>query len=163
MTSYKQIRANRLNALKSTGPRTERGKWRSRQNAMRHGLTAETVITALEDAADYQMFEMRFLIDYQPRSATERELVARLASLFWRLRRSTRIETALFQIEGELMRDRAPRRRRATPPPEWQDELDSGSTTPCGHSRRCLSRSLRGARDAGSVLLAGEPARLWRF
>ena len=53
MTSLKQIEANRLNASKSTGPRTAEGKKQSRHNSWRHGLTAETVITALENAADY--------------------------------------------------------------------------------------------------------------
>ncbi len=47
MTSYRQIEANRRNALKSTGPKTEAGKQASRCNAVRHGLTAETVIGAL--------------------------------------------------------------------------------------------------------------------
>ena len=50
MTSYRQIEANRRNAVKSTGPKTEAGKRVSRCNAARHGLTAETVIGALEDA-----------------------------------------------------------------------------------------------------------------
>ena len=49
--------ANRRNALKSTGPTTPEGKERSRRNALRHGLTAETVIAALEDSEDYQAFE----------------------------------------------------------------------------------------------------------
>jgi hypothetical protein len=53
MTSLRQIEANRRNARLSTGPVTEQGKRRSRQNAVRHGLTAETVIDALEDAEDY--------------------------------------------------------------------------------------------------------------
>ena len=57
MTSYRQTQANRRNALKSTGPRTEAGKHASRCNAIRHGLTAETVITALEGAEDYKAFE----------------------------------------------------------------------------------------------------------
>jgi hypothetical protein len=53
MTSYGQIEVNRRNALKSTGPKTETGKQASRCNAIRHGLTAETVIDAMEDAEDY--------------------------------------------------------------------------------------------------------------
>ena len=44
MTSLRQLEANRCNALKSTGPKSELGKQHSRCNAMRHGLTAETVI-----------------------------------------------------------------------------------------------------------------------
>jgi hypothetical protein len=47
MTSYRQADANRRNALKSTGPNTEAGKDISRRNAIRHGLTAETVIVIL--------------------------------------------------------------------------------------------------------------------
>jgi hypothetical protein len=59
MTSYRQIEANRRNALKSTGPRTEAGKHASRCNAVHHGLTAETVINGLEDAEDYEAFKKR--------------------------------------------------------------------------------------------------------
>jgi len=53
----RQIEANRRNALNSTGPRTEARKQQSRRNAVRHGLTAETVIGTLEDAEDYRQFE----------------------------------------------------------------------------------------------------------
>ena len=97
MSSLKQIEANRRNALKSTGPTTPEGKVRSRCNAMRHGLTAETVIAALEDVKDYQAFEAAVIADYDAESAVERELVLRLASVLWRLRRATGIETALFE------------------------------------------------------------------
>ena len=77
MTSFKQIEANRANARKSTGPITEEGKQRSRCNAVRHGLTAETVIGALEDAEDYKAFEAAITADYDAQSAVERELVLR--------------------------------------------------------------------------------------
>ena len=97
MTSLKQIEANRRNALKSTGPTTPEGKDRSRRNAVRHGLTAETVIAALEDAEDYQAFEATVIADYDAETAVERELVLRLASVLWRLRRATGIETAIFE------------------------------------------------------------------
>jgi hypothetical protein len=101
MTSLKQVEANRRNARKSTGPNTQDGKERSRRNAVRHGLTAETVIGAVEDAADYRAFEEAITADYDARSAVERELVLRLASLLWRLRRATAIETALFEIQAK--------------------------------------------------------------
>ena len=101
MTSYRQIEANRRNALKSTGPRSEQGKQASRCNAVRHGLTAETVIGALEDAEDYKAFEAAIAADYDAQSAVERELVLRLASLLWRLRRATTIETGLFEIQAD--------------------------------------------------------------
>ena len=96
MTSLKQIEANRRNALKSTGPRTPEGKKRSRRNARRHGLTSETLIAALEDAEDYQAFEAAVIADYDVETVVERELVLRLASVLWRLRRATGIESALF-------------------------------------------------------------------
>ena len=100
MTSFRQIEANRRNAYKSTGPITEEGKRRSRCNAVRHGLTAETVIGALEDAEDYKAFEAAIIADYDAQSAVERELVLRLASLLWRLRRATIMETGLFEIQA---------------------------------------------------------------
>ena len=93
MTSFRQIAANRRNASMSTGPTTEEGKQRSRCNALRHGLTAETVIATLEDADDYAAFEGAIAADYDAQSAVERELVLRLAGLLWRLRRATSIET----------------------------------------------------------------------
>jgi hypothetical protein len=105
MTSYRQIEANRRNALRSTGPKTEAGKEISRRNALRHGLTAETVICALEDAEDYKAFEAAITADYDAQSAVERELVLRLASLLWRLRRAIMMETGLFEIHAEHFRD----------------------------------------------------------
>src|SRR5215472_10308555 len=101
MTSYRQIEANRRNALKSTGPKSEEGKQASRCNALRHGLTAETVIGSLEDAEDYNAFEVAITADYDAESAVERELVLRLASILWRLRRATTMETGLFEIQAD--------------------------------------------------------------
>src|SRR5262249_42945464 len=75
MTSLRKIEANRRNALKSTGPVTPEGKERSRCNAVRHGLTAETVIAVLESSADYQALEAGVIFDYDAETAVERELV----------------------------------------------------------------------------------------
>src|SRR4051812_43124427 len=104
MTSFRQIEANRRNALRSTGP-GEEGKRRSRLNALRHGLTAETVVELVEDVGDYSAFEAAVIADYDVRTAVERELVLRLASLLWRLRRATAIETQLLTIQTNILRD----------------------------------------------------------
>jgi hypothetical protein len=106
MTSFRQIEANRRNALRSTGPRTEEGKQQSRRNALRHGLTAETVIEGLEDCEGYRAFEAAVIADYDAQTAVERELVLRLASLLWRLRRIISIETDLLRIQSEIVRQR---------------------------------------------------------
>jgi len=105
MTSFRQIEANRRNAQKSTSPTSEEGKQRSRCNAVRHRLTAETLIGALEDAEDYRAFEASITADYDAQSAVERELVLRLTSLLWRLRRATTIETGLFEIQANPLFD----------------------------------------------------------
>jgi hypothetical protein len=103
MTSLPQIEANRRNALKSTGPTSANGKHVSRRNALRHGFTAETVLEPLEDPEEYRTFEAAILSEYLPETPVEQELVRRLASLFWRLRRATSIETGLLRMQGEIL------------------------------------------------------------
>jgi hypothetical protein len=112
MTSFRQTEANRRNAIRSTGPRTEEGKRQSRRNAVRHGLCAETVIEIVEDIEDYRAFEAAVIADYDARTAVERELVLRLASLLWRLRRATSIETDLLRIQAEILRERRDQTQR---------------------------------------------------
>jgi hypothetical protein len=65
----------------------------------------------LEDAEDYAAFEMAVTADYDAESAVERELVLRLASVLWRLRRATAIESGLFKIQARhLLQFRQARR-----------------------------------------------------
>ena len=61
------------------------------------------MIGALEDAEDYKAFEAAIIADYDAQSAVERELVLRLASLLWRLRRATTMETGLFEIQADYL------------------------------------------------------------
>jgi hypothetical protein len=128
MTSFRQIEANRRNALRTTGPRTETGKRQSRRNATRHGLTAETVIDGLDDSEDYRAFEAAVIADYDARTAVERELVLRLASLLWRLRRIISIETDLLRIQSHIVRDRRVSFRG--PPAEAERESASRTQSP---------------------------------
>ena len=91
MTSSRQIDANRRNAKLSTGPVTTEGKQRSRRSSLRHVLTAETIIDALEDAEDHAAFKMAVTADFEFGGRARTGL--RLASLLWRRLRATAIES----------------------------------------------------------------------
>ena len=93
-----QTRANRANALHSTGPRTESGKLRSFGNAITHGLTSRAPVLRSEDAAAYEQHCREFQDEYQPATPTEKHLVQELAGLAWRLNR-------IPHLEVELLRD----------------------------------------------------------
>jgi hypothetical protein len=161
MTSFRQIQANRRNALKSTGPSSEEGKQQSRRNAVRHGLTAETVIGALEDAEDYKAFEAAIIADYDAESAVERELVLRLASVLWRLRRATTMETGLFDIQaGQLPEFGQDRQPEAEPRRSFYALFGQTDSVDCDRARpanlrsrsRTISSSTPNSADPGADL-----------
>src|SRR5260370_37498432 len=89
---------NRENAQKSTGPRTEAGKQRSSLNALRHGLTGQTVVLPSDDLVAYQCHCKGFLDQYQPKNPTEVQLTQTIADLSWRLNRVNAIETNLLTL-----------------------------------------------------------------
>ena len=60
----------------------------------------------VEDREDYRAFEAAVVADYDARTAVERELVPRLASLLWRSRRIISIETDLLRIQSEFVHER---------------------------------------------------------
>jgi hypothetical protein len=96
MASTAQVEANRRNAQKSTGPRTEAGKARTRLNALRSGAYARTVTPVLphEDPRELDGRIRQWIDDLEPQNAVERELVGRAARLSWVLERAERYETA---------------------------------------------------------------------
>ena len=81
MASNKQLEANRANARRSTGPRTEEGKVRSRANSWKHGLTANRLVIGGEEASEFDELRAALLDDHDPQSAFECELVERLAGI----------------------------------------------------------------------------------
>jgi hypothetical protein len=152
MTSHRQIEANRRNGRKSTGPITKEGKRHSRCNAVRHGLTAETVIGALVDAEDYKAFETAIIADFDAQSAVEREPVLRLASLLWR--RAVTMEPGLFQIQADQLLVFRQNRQNSTTTPEIVYSI-FGQPHPLGSDRDPRSRN--GAIDPSDALPAPRP------
>jgi hypothetical protein len=97
VTSERQIAANRANALHSTGPKTPEGKAAVRHNALRHGLLARDVVLPDEDFEAFEDLRNRVRADLSPVGPIEELLADRVVSLMWRLGRSERAETALFE------------------------------------------------------------------
>jgi hypothetical protein len=122
---------------------------RSRRPAWHDGLADQTVVKTFEDVRSYRAFERTLIGSIDPRSVIELALVHRLASLLWRLRRASAIETGLFEIQGELLLA-----RRQAPSPRTQSTEDApnphaglwsyqrprlGRTTPSGQRSRPLA------------------------
>ncbi len=87
---------NRSNAQHSTGPRTAAGIQRSSLNALRHGLTAQTVVLPSEDLAAYETHRRQFFDEFQPATPTETQLVQELVDTSWRLNRIPLLEADLL-------------------------------------------------------------------
>ena len=94
MASEKQLRANRENAKRSTGPKSVTGKTLSRMNACKHGLTAESIVIGDEDPRAFDLLRAQLEADHNPRPGIERELVERMAVIMWRIRRVPVFEAA---------------------------------------------------------------------
>lgn len=93
MTSPKQLAANRRNAQRSTGPRSEDGKAVSAGNALRHGILSRLeVLPGLEDAAAYEEHVRQTREALVPVGYLEETLADRIASVAWRLGRVVRAE-----------------------------------------------------------------------
>jgi hypothetical protein len=106
MTSDKQARANRQNALKSTGPKTPEGKAAVRMNALKHGLLSQEILLPGEDEEALRGLGERLRDELQPVGELENLLVDRIITSYWRLRRLGRVEAGIFawELYGELAR-----------------------------------------------------------
>jgi hypothetical protein len=135
-----------------------------RRARKRRGMAAETVIRSIDDARGYDAFEAALMAHYAPRSEPTRELVYRLASLLWRLRRTTAIESGLLEIQRDILHD------RMAEGPQADDQSNSVLVQTLkprrSESLRCLTACcfLRAANLPNGILerLGRYEARLWR-
>jgi hypothetical protein len=96
MSSLEKRVANRQNARKSTGPRTEAGKRRSSRNALSAGFFAYETLIPGDDAHLFVALRKALYRDLQPEGAMEILLVDNVVSASWRLRRLMRVESGLL-------------------------------------------------------------------
>lgn len=96
MATERQIAANRANAQRSTGPKTTAGRNVSRYNALKHGLSARSVLIQGEYPHQFDELRERLYEEHDPQSIIEEQLVDLLATSLWRLRRIPALESAAF-------------------------------------------------------------------
>lgn len=87
MVSKKQLVANKINAQKSTGPKSLTGKVQSKKNSIKHGLLSKDLIIRDEDPKKLDMLIEELIISLQPEGKIEEILVEKIASTLWRLQR----------------------------------------------------------------------------
>lgn len=93
------------------GPRTKAGKATSSKNATKHGLTAKTlVLPKYERVEEYEAHRAGIVSALAPTGALEAELVERVVSITWRMRRVAVAETAAVALtqESASILDRTP-------------------------------------------------------
>ncbi len=98
MISEKQLAANRRNAQRSTGPRTEEGKQVAALNARRHNLTGQVTAMTEADRIMHDAFSASIVDNLAPEGAMETQLAQRIATDSWRLNRISAVEDNLFAL-----------------------------------------------------------------
>jgi len=164
MATQKQIEANRLNATRSTGPRSVEGKTASSQNALKSGIDSNSQIIRGEDPAALDALAADYFRDFQPQSAAERALLDILIDTEWLLRRLRRAEAHLWECEFAKHEDRH-QRWEGGPMPQNQllgKAYDDSQTTFARLERRrdLLQRTYRRTLEDLQTLQASQPAHL---
>ena len=107
MASQSQIDANRRNAQKSTGPKTQEGKDKSRRNGLQHGLTAKTCMLEDEDPEALVDLLNEIREKFNPQDTDEDFLIERMAKARFKYNRIMPIEAAIYNLR--LSVDRTPK------------------------------------------------------
>jgi hypothetical protein len=92
--SQAKLEANRRNAQKSVGPRTEQGKERSRRNAIKHGLRAESLLMLDEDPQELEVQKVVWRACLVPRDEVELSVVDDAVEYAWMQDRARRAQVA---------------------------------------------------------------------
>ncbi len=114
MATQRQIEANRLNAQKSTGPRTPEGKAAVRFNALKHGLDARVLVIPGEDQDELEALNLEYYEQFRPETPVARYLVDTLVQCDWNRRRLLRLQANIIRsLCGEDSSDPFARADRA--------------------------------------------------
>src|SRR5262245_23786392 len=155
----KARRARRQNAQHATGPRTDEGRRRSRMNALKHGVFAETHVLANECPVAFQAHVDMFVHGLEARTELERHFAEHAALSSWRYRRAAGADAAILdrQVRAAMAGSPAEQRREVaalaarlvSDPVEVVSTL-RGSVLGCEYllgQWRAVAQTLRDAQD----------------
>src|SRR5450755_1431790 len=101
MSTEFQRRANQANSQFSTGPRTEEGRARSSQNALKHGLTSQQLIVNPEEREAFEELQARYQSEIDPQGALQQTLFDELVTAGWNLRRVRLIQAGIDLLDPQ--------------------------------------------------------------
>ena len=157
MTSDKQVRANRRNALQSTGPKTPEGKARVSKNALKHGLLSQDVLAPGEDRATLEELGENLRAELEPVGALEDLFVEQIIAAYWKLRRLWRVEAGIFDWQHyEELAERAHQEAstyEANVLSDMQDALSSVTDEQKYQEALSKAEDMKAKQDAESATL----------
>jgi hypothetical protein len=162
IASPRKIRANRHNAEKSTGPKSARGKARSRLNACKLGVFATQRLIFGEDEGAYAQLSTRLISELAPNGTIEGMLVDQMIADLWRLQRVDSAERAYLGRVQELVVARELRLRRhdefASPNQHTRDPGHRFASAAQWSKRHGHATSVQSANEdaAGAKILVDE-------
>jgi hypothetical protein len=99
MTSPLKSETSRINGAKSRGPKTDQGLATSSMNAVKHGLTAKTLILPNENPDHFREMFSGYFDLFRPVNQKEIDLVSEIVAARWRLSRVWAYQTAVLDLE----------------------------------------------------------------
>ncbi len=155
--------------MKSTGPRTPKGRAVSRMNALKHGILSKQVLVRglnlQESMQELEALHCRFWDELEPAGPLEEMLVDQIVTAHWRLRRALTAEAG--EIALNVDSGHRKRTRGTHPVLQWMQWTVFGDPIPAMEKSSIGNAILvswvgemRGAVEAEGVLTEGAVQKL---
>ncbi len=89
--------SNRLNAWRSTGPKTAVGKAASSKNRLAHGLCSNELLLTGESPEEFESLRQQMISAYHPFTPEQQVLTDQVTQALWRLNRAQRVEAESYR------------------------------------------------------------------
>ena len=116
-----KLESNRINALKSTGPKTRRGKQASRQNALKHGIFSQELLVSESDMPAFEELRSELAAQLKPTSPLQEIGFEAIVSFCWRCKLANRLEAKQYaaQLQRQEESSRTPQSNQQRHVPQW--------------------------------------------